>query len=250
MMVDQGGESGVIEDAQKEMINNIFEFDDTAVSEIMTHRTEIIGIEADAPLRDAVEASIKEGCSRLPVYEEDLDSVVGIVYVKDLLKYITCDLPAAETPRAVMRTPYFVPESMRCRELFKEMTTRRMQIAIVVDEYGGTAGLVTLEDILESIVGEIQDEYDDEEEDIAKINETTFLLDGATSLEEVEALTHVTLPEGEYETIAGFVLRELGYLPAADEIPPDVAFANLKFTIKEIKDKRLSSIQVEITPPV
>ncbi len=245
MLVDVGGEKGVIEDAQKEMIHNIFELDDMDVGDIMTHRTDIVGVEADAPLESVVEASMREGCSRVPVYEEDLDDIIGILYVKDLLKYVGTALPGGKPLRDVMRKAYFVPETMSCGELFKEMTAKHVQIAIVVDEYGGTAGLVTLEDILEAIVGNIQDEYDDEEEEISKIDESTFRLDGATNIEEIEDLTGVTLPEGEYETVAGFVIRQLGYLPQEGE-NPEIEYEGLRFTVEAVEDKRITLLQVKL----
>ena len=246
-MVDVGGEKGVIEDTQKEMINNIFEFDDIDVSDIMTHRTEIIGVEADEPLERVVEAAIAEGCSRIPVFEEDLDNIIGIVYIKDLLKYIGAPLPGDQTLRSVMRPAHLIPETKRCGELFQEMTGKHSQIAIAVDEYGGTAGLVTLEDLIESIVGNIQDEYDDEEEEISKIDETTFRLDGATAIEEVEELTGVSLPEGEYDTIAGFVISLLGYLPQEGETP-QMTFENLQFDVELVEDRRIAALTVKILP--
>jgi len=244
LLVDAGGEKGVIEEAQQEMIHNIFELDDLDAGDIMTHRTDIIGVEAGEPLENAVQAAMREGCSRLPVFEDDLDNIIGMIYIKDLLAYVGREMPG-KTPRDVMREAHFVPESKRCGELLKEMTARHIQIAAVVDEYGGTAGLVTLEDVLEAIVGSIQDEYDDEEEDISKIDESTFLLDGATAVEEVEELTGVTLPEGDYDTIAGFVIRELGYLPQAGE-RPEVEYKGLKFTVEEVGDRRVAVIKVEI----
>ncbi|MDR0531145.1 MAG: hemolysin family protein [Oscillospiraceae bacterium] len=247
MLVDAGGEKGVIEEAQQEMINNIFEFDDINVGDIMTHRTEIIGVEADEPLQRVVELSIEEGCSRIPVYQDDLDNIIGVVYIKDLLKYIGTALPGGQSLRGVMREAQFVPETKRCGALFTEMTAKRIQIAIVVDEYGGTAGLVTLEDVLESIVGSIQDEYDDEEEEISKIDERTFLLDGATNIEEVGELTGVELPEGDYETVAGFVISQLDFLPQEGEYPV-AEYENLRFTVEEVEERRISAIKVEILP--
>jgi len=244
MLVDEGGEKGVIEETQQEMIHNIFELDDLDAGDIMTHRTDIVGVEASEPLENAVKAAMKEGCSRLPVYEDDLDKIIGVIYIKDLLEYVGREMPG-KTPRDVMREAYFVPESKRCGELLKEMTARHIQIAAVVDEYGGTAGLVTLEDVLEAIVGSIQDEYDDEEEDISKIDESTFLLEGMTAVEEVNELTGVPLPEGDYDTIAGFVIRELGYLPQAGE-RPEVEYRGLKFTVEEVEDRRVAVIKVEI----
>ena len=246
MMVDDAGETGVIEEAQQEMIQNIFEFDDIDVGGIMTHRTDIIGVEASEPLERLVEFAIEEGVSRIPVFEDEIDDVIGVVYVKDLLKYIGAPLPGLGL-RDLMRPAVFVPETKRCGELFKEMTANKVQIAIVVDEHGGTAGLVTLEDVLESIVGKIQDEYDDEEEDILQVDDHTFMLDGATGVDEVEELTHVTLPEGNYETIAGFVISELGYLPRAGD-HPEVVFKHLRFVVEEVEDKRIAAIKVEILP--
>ena len=247
MLVDAGGEKGVIQEDQQEMIHNIFEFDDIDVGDIMTHRTEIIGVEVDEPLERVVEASMKEGCSRIPIFQDDLDTIVGIVYIKDLLKYIGASLPVETCLRDVMREACFVPETKRCGELFKEMTERHIQIAIVVDEYGGTAGLVTLEDALESIVGSIQDEYDDEEDEISKIDESTFLLEGITDIEEVSELTRVQLPEGEYDTVAGFVISQLGFLPKEHDHPV-VEYEHLRFTVEEVEDKRISAIKVEILP--
>ncbi|MDR2686222.1 MAG: hemolysin family protein [Oscillospiraceae bacterium] len=244
MLVDAGGETGVIEETQQEMIHNIFELDDLDAGDIMTHRTDIIGVEAGEPLENAVKAAMEEGCSRLPVYEDDLDKIIGVIYIKDLLPYVGRALPG-QSPREVMREAHYVPESKRCGELLKEMTASRIQIAVVVDEYGGTAGLVTLEDVLEAIVGSIQDEYDDEEEDISKIDESTFLLEGTTAIEEIEELTGVPLPSGDYDTIAGFVIRQLGYLPQAGE-RPEVEYEGLKFTVEEVEDRRVAVIKVEI----
>jgi len=244
MLVDAGGEKGVIEETQQEMIHNIFELDDLDAGDIMTHRTDIVGVEAGEPLENAVENAMREGCSRLPVYEDDLDNIIGMIYIKDLLPYVGREMPG-KTPREVMREVHFVPESKRCGELLKEMTARHIQIAAVVDEYGGTAGLVTLEDVLEAIVGSIQDEYDHEEEDISKIDESTFLLEGTTAIEEVAELTGVPLPEGDYDTIAGFLLRELGYIPAPGE-RPEVEYRGLKFTVEEVEDRRVAVIKVEI----
>jgi len=244
MLVDAGGETGVIEETQQEMIHNIFELDDLDARDIMTHRTDIIGVEANEPLENAVKAAMEEGCSRLPVYEDDLDKIVGVIYIKDLLQYVGKEMPD-KRPRDMMREAHYVPESKRCGELLKEMTATHTQIAVVVDEYGGTAGLVTLEDVLEAIVGSIQDEYDDEEDDISKIDESTFLLEGMTAVDEVEELTGVPLPEGDYDTIAGFVIRQLGYLPQPGE-RPEVEYKGLKFTVEEVEDKRVAVIKVEI----
>ena len=247
MMVDVGEEKGVIEDVQKEMINNIFEFDDLDAGDIMTHRTDMVAIEEDDPLDDVVRLSVEEGRSRIPVYEEDPDNIIGVVYIKDLLPYVGHQLPKETTLRSIMREAYYIPETKNCGDLFTEMTETHTQIAIVVDEYGGTAGLVTIEDLLESIVGNIQDEYDDEEEEISKINENTFTIDGTTFIDEVDELVGVQIPEGDYDTLAGFLISRLGYLPKDGEMN-EVDYENLHFTILNVEDRRIGKVKVEITP--
>lgn len=246
MMVDVGGEKGVIEDVQKEMINNIFEFDDLDAGDIMTHRTDMVAVEVGDDLSEVVDTAVSEGYSRIPVYEDDQDNIIGIVYVKDLLAYVGKKMPA-KSLRDIMRTPMYVPESKICGDLFKEMTEKRTQMAVVVDEYGGTAGIVTLEDIVEAIVGNIQDEYDDEDEEISKINETTFTIDGMTNLEEVAELTGTELPEGSYDTVAGFIIKELGLLPEEGKTY-EVNYKNLKLTVLSIDERRIDKVRVEILP--
>ena len=248
MMVDVGGEKGVIEDDQKEMINNIFEFDDIDAGDVMTHRTDVVAADvSDINVDDFIRLAIENGRSRIPLYEEDIDNIVGIVYVKDLLKYIGKQVPAENLLHDIMREPYFVPESKACGELFKEMRARRLQMAVVVDEYGGTAGIVTIEDIVEAVMGNIQDEYDHEDEEISKIDDNTFTVDGTIDFEEVEELIGKELPEGDYETLAGYVIDELQCIPKDGEMN-EVVFENVKFTVLSVEDRRIEKIKVEIFP--
>ncbi len=247
MMVDVGGEKGVIEDVQIEMINNIFEFDDIDVADIMTHRTDMVCIDDDEPLSEAVKLSIENGFSRIPVYEEDPDDIIGIVYIKDFLKYVGTSLPKTKTVKDMMRPAYYVPETKRCGELFTEMTEKRVQMAVVIDEYGGTAGIVTLEDLLESIVGNIQDEYDQEDEEISIINDTIFEVDGITDIEEVEEHIGKTFPDGDYDTIGGYIISVLGFLPQDGEMN-EVQFENVKFTVLNVEERRIGKVKVEILP--
>ena len=247
MMVDVGGEKGVIEDVQIEMINNIFEFDDIDVADIMTHRTDMVCVDEEEPLSEAVKLSIENGFSRIPVYKEDPDNIIGIVYIKDFLKYVGANLPKTKTVKDMMRPAYYVPETKRCGELFTEMTEKRVQMAVVVDEYGGTAGIVTLEDLLESIVGNIQDEYDHEDEEISIINETTFEVEGITDIEEVEEHTGKTFPEGDYDTIGGYIISVLGFLPEDGQMN-EVQFENVKLTVLNVEDRRIGKVKVEILP--
>ena len=247
MMVDVGQEKGVIEDIQKEMINNIFEFDDIDVTDIMTHRTDMIAVEDTDTLRDAVELSIEHGYSRIPVFHEDQDNIIGIIYIKDLLKYVSESLPEDKKPGDIMREAYYVPFSKNCGELFSEMTEKRVQMAVVVDEYGGTAGIVTMEDLVEAIMGNIRDEYDDEEEEIAVVSENIFTVDGTTYIEEVNELIGDIIPEGDYDTLGGFIISLLGFLPKDGDMN-EVEFENVKFTILNVEERRIGKVRMEITP--
>ncbi len=247
MMVDVGQEKGVIEDQQKEMIDNIFDFDDMDVSDIMTHRTDMIAVEDTDSLKDVVKEAIDGGVSRIPVFHEDPDNIIGIVYIKDLLKYISSSLPKDKGPKDVMRKAYYVPFSKNCGELFNEMCEKRIQMAVVVDEYGGTAGIVTMEDLLEAIVGNIQDEYDNEDEEIVEVDDNLFTIDGTTAIEEVNELVDDVIPEGDYETLGGFIISQLGYLPKNGDMSV-VEYENLKLTVLNVEDRRIGKVRVEVFP--
>ena len=247
MLVDAGEEKGVIENSQAEMINNIFEFDDLDAGDIMTHRVDMSAVDADEGIDNIISEAIEEGYSRIPVYQEDQDNIIGIVYVKDLLKYVGKNLAGDLSIRDIMREAYFIPESKKCGELLREMIERHIQMAIVVDEYGGTAGLVTFEDLIESIIGNVQDEYDDEEEEISKINDNIYTIDGTTDLDEVDELVGAKLPMGDYDTVAGFIIAKLGYLPQDGNM--DVCeFENLKFTVLSVDGRRIDKVKIEILP--
>ena len=247
-LVEQDQLSGLLELSQREMINNIFLFDDITAGDIMTHRTDIEAVEDIASVSDVVDTVIKEGFSRIPVYKDDLDNITGIVYVKDLLKFIGAEIGSDENLKDYVRTPLFVPETISCIKLFKQMKDKRVQLAIVVDEYGGTAGLVSMEDILESIVGNIQDEYDEEEKEYEKIDDKTFIFDGSAETELFEKVLKRDIPDGDYDTLAGFVINLLGYVP--DDISSDedltVSFENITFTVLKVEERRIEQIKVEI----
>ena len=247
MMVDVGEEKGVIEESQKEMINNIFEFDDIPIADVMTHRTDVTAVEVTDHIDEALKASIDEGFSRIPVFEDDLDNIVGVLYIKDLLTYVGKDLPKSITAGELMRDAYYVPESKKCGDLFTELTEKHIQMAIVVDEYGGTAGIITLEDLIESILGNIQDEYDDEEEDVEQLSENIFTIDGTTDIEEVSEILDRKLPKGDYETLGGMIMAELGYIPSADALPT-VEIANVLFTVESLDERRIDRVRAEKLP--
>lgn len=246
-IVDQGEETGLIEESQKEMINNIFEFDDLTAGDVMTHRTDVEAVEIGSNISDAVSRAIEEGYSRMPVYENDLDNVKGILYVKDLLKYVNSAVPTELTPADVMREAYFIPESKKCRDLFSEMTEKHLQMVIVSDEYGGVAGIVTVEDLIESIMGNIQDEFDDEEEEFEQISENIFNIEGTSDIHEVEELLGIEFPEGEYDTIAGYIMSVIGRIPDADE-HPIVECEGFGFMVAEMDDRRITRVIAERLP--
>ncbi len=247
MMVDAGEEKGVIEESQKEMINNIFEFDDIVAADVMTHRTDIEAVEINDKIADVIEKTVEAGYSRLPVFEEELDNIKGIIYVKDLLPYVGKRVPSEIKIADLMRPAEFVPESKRCGDLFNEMTEKRLQMIFVCDEYGGIAGLVTIEDLLESIVGNMQDEYDNEDEEFEQVNETTYTFDGTTDTEELIEVFGIQLPEGEYDTIGGYIMSELGRIPSEDE-HPQVTYQRLLFTVLEVDERRIERVKVELLP--
>ena len=247
MMVDAGEEKGVIEESQKEMINNIFDFDDVPVLEVMTHRTEMEAVEISDKIEDVVKLGCEKGYSRIPVYEDELDNIKGILYVKDLLPYVGKSMPAGKKISRMMREANFVPESKRCGDLFKEMTEKHVQMMIVSDEYGAVSGLVTIEDLLESIVGNIQDEYDNEEQDFVKVNDTTFNFDGTTNIDEVEEQLDLKFPEGEYDTLGGFIMSELGHIPTEEE-KAEVTFGGYSFKVLEVEERRIETVRAEKLP--
>lgn len=247
-MVGEGEELGVIEETERDMITNILDFNDTTVSEVMTHRTDICAVSESATIEDVTSVAAEEGFSRLPVYREDIDAIAGICYAKDFLPYVGKPVPSFIHLRDMLRPAYFIPESKKCSQLFREFQERRIQIAVVVDEYGGTAGLITLEDLIESILGNIQDEYDNEQEEIFRVSENEFTVDGTTSIDEISDLTDTELPEGDYDTIAGLVTDLLGRIPKENE-HPSVQVCGLTITVLEIEDQRLSRLLIVKNDP-
>ncbi len=243
MLVDVGEEKGVIEESQKEMINNIFEFDDINASDVMTHRTDIVAVDINDTFDDVIRLATEEGYSRIPAYDEDIDDIKGIIYVKDLLKFVGHELPAGGLSQLI-REAHFVPETKLCGDLFSEMTEKHIQMCIVSDEYGGTAGLVTIEDLIESIVGNIQDEYDDEEEDIEQIDESNYTVDGTTDIDELGERLDTEFPEGDYDTLGGMIMSILGRIPDEDE-HPSVEAAGFRFTVQEVSERRIGKVHIE-----
>lgn len=250
MLVDAGNEMGFIEESQKEMINNIFEFDDTTAGEVMTHRTEIVAIDKDAKISEVVYLAINEGFSRLPVYEKDMDNILGLIYVKDLLCLVGCNSSEEFKISDFIRPVMYVPESVKCRALFAEFKKQKAHMAIVVDEYGGTAGLVSMEDVLESIVGDIEDEYDEQEEEIQQLAEDAYILDGTVELKEVSKLTGLSFEEEDedLDTLGGFLIHRLGHIPDKDEAP-EIVHSGWRFTVLGMDERRIDKVSMQRIQP-
>jgi putative hemolysin len=243
MMVDVGKERGTIQEDEKIMIDNIFEFDNIIVSDIMTHRTNIIAIPTGSTLKEVVQMINVEQYTRLPVYEDNIDNIIGILHVKDIIQFMeSCDEGSFNLSE-IIRKPYLVPASKRADDLFKDLQKTKVHMAVVIDEYGGTAGIVTSEDLLEEIVGNIFDEHDEEEKDIQKIDENTFMMTGAISLDEVKRFLDVDLPIEDYETLSGFVIGQLGRIPDEND-KPIIEFNGFMFKVEEADEKRIKHIKV------
>ena len=242
MMIDQGEENGTIQEDEKELINNVFEFNDITASEIMTHRTDIFAVDINMTPGELLEEIIEDDCrhSRIPVYDETIDDIKGILYVKDLIKNIT---KKTFKIKNIMKEAYFVSQNKLINEIFKELQKNKMQIAIVVDEYGGTAGLVTTEDILEEIVGDMYDEYDEIEEEYEKIDDKTYIISGSMPIYDVNKILKSHIPEGDYDTLSGYLQEELGRIPDEEE-NPIIETKELTFKIEEYEDKRILKVKV------
>jgi putative hemolysin len=245
-LVDVGEREGVIEEEEKQMIASIFELGDTLVREIMVPRLDVVALDSETTLAESLDLIIEKGHSRIPVYEGSIDQIIGFLYAKDLLRTFRdqqTDVPI----RQILRKAYFVPQSKKVDELFHDMQLRRIHAAVVVDEYGGTAGMVTIEDLLEEIVGEIQDEYDTEEPIYQQLGPTSYLFNGRIDLDEVSALIGLDLTQ-EYDnidTLGGFIYSQLGRVPEQGE---SLEYQDRHFTVISIDSRRIEQVRVEWHP--
>ncbi len=240
MLVDVGEEKGAIDENEREMINNIFEFDNKEVCDIMTHRTEIVGIPITASIKEIMDIVKEAKFTRYPVYEENIDDIIGILNIKDFIQ-LTEDRNDF-CLKNIIRQPYYVPSSKKADELFRELQSTKTHMAVVIDEYGGTAGIVTIEDLLEEIVGNIFDEYDEEEKEFEKLDENTFIISGVTSLDRVTEVLDVDLPVDDYDTLSGFIIGQLGRIPEEGETP-EVEFEEIVFKVEKVEEKRIARVK-------
>jgi CBS domain containing-hemolysin-like protein len=238
-------EETVIEEDEKELIASVFEFGDKLVREVMVPRIDVASVPVDMPMLSVLDVILKAGHSRIPVYNTSVDNVVGVLYAKDLLRYLRdgrTDVPLGK----ILRLAYFVPESKKVDELLGELQQRKVHMAIVVDEYGGTAGIVTIEDLLEEIVGEIQDEYDAEEPQVEAVADDEFLFDARVPLDEVNKLLKVELPAEGGDTLGGFIYSQLGKVPAVGDT---IEHENVVIEVVSVAGRRIKQVRATIVQP-
>jgi putative hemolysin len=244
LIVERGGEQGVLEAEEEQMINSIIELGERRLHEVMIPRIAIVSLQASATLDEAIDKVVDEGHSRIPVYEESIDEVVGILYAKDLLPILKTGDAPRPTLRSLLRTPVFVPESMTIDDLLHEFQRRKVHIAIVLDEYGGTAGLLTIEDLLEEIVGEIQDEYDTEEPMVVRISDDEARVDGRADVDDLAELFDTTLAledQDEYDTVGGLIYHRIGGVPSPGDV---IDVDGLQLTVETTDGRRVGKVLV------
>lgn len=246
MMIDVGEENGVLNETEKEMIEGIFEFDNTLVKEIMTPRTNVFSIDIDTQIQDIIDAVLEEQYSRIPVYENETDNIIGILFMKDLFRAMgNGDLENINI-RNMLRPAYFVPETKNTDKLFRELQKSKNHMAILIDEYGGFSGIVTIEDLIEEVMGNIFDEFDEDFESsefIQKIDNSTYIVSGMVSIDEINETLDASLPSEHYDTVGGFVIDLIGSIPKEDE-EHIVEYENLIFKVEKINEKRIELIKI------
>lgn len=239
-MIDASEEEGIINEDEGDMLQSIFEFGDTIVREIMVPRTDMRYCSFDDTVEELLHAIIDSGHSRIPIYQGSADRIVGLVYAKDLLKH--WGSPTAEIDMAsIMREPYFVPETKKIEELLKEFRTRRVHMAIAIDEYGGTSGLITIEDLIEEIVGDIQDEYDLEEDWLLPQEDGSLLVDGRLNIDEFEDYFSVAIPRERFDTVGGWLFHLFGRVPVKGET---ISSQGLLLTVEDCDERKILTARV------
>jgi putative hemolysin len=246
MLINVGEETGVINETEKDMIEGIFQFDDTLAKEIMTPRTNVFAIDIETPIDEILDQVLSEQYSRIPVYEEEIDNIIGVLYMKDLFVSLRRSRNAEmEGIRDMLRPAYFIPETKNIDTLFKELQNTKNHMAMLIDEYGGFAGIVTIEDLIEEIMGNIFDEYDESAEEIKKIDQNTYLVDGLVSINDINEALNIELPSDNYDTIGGFVVNLMGSIPNEEEHPV-LEFEGMKFKVEKVNEKRIEKLKIRL----
>ena len=248
-LVDVGKEHGVINETEKDMINSIFEFDDKLAKEVMTPRTNVYMIDIDEPLN--LENLLNEKYSRIPVFQGNIDNIIGILYMKDFI-YESYKVGFENVNiKDILHSPYFVPEMKNIDELFKELQITKKHMAILIDEYGGFSGIVTIEDLIEEVMGDIGDEFDDDETSLKSIDKNTFLASGLISIDELNENLNLNLDADseDYDTLGGLIIKLIGYIPKKDE-ECTVKHKDITFKVKEVNKKRIIKVEIIINTPL
>ncbi|MEJ6466377.1 hemolysin family protein [Fusobacterium ulcerans] len=243
-MVEAGQANGVFNETEKEMINSIFEFDDILASEIMIPRTDVYSIDIDASIGEYLDELLETKHSRIPVFEEDIDNIIGVLYIKDLILEARNKGFENVDIRSILRKPYLVPESKNIDTLFKEMQKSKKYIAILIDEYGGFSGIVTMEDLVEEVMGNIDDEYDDNEPKLEKIDNHIYLVDGLYPVDELIDILNIDIVSKNHNTISGYLIDTLGEIPDNSYLDKEIKINNTIFKIKSIKENRIDKIEL------
>ena len=238
-MLEAGRESGELKEEGKKMITGVFAFDDILAYEIMTPRTDVFAIDIKDSADEYIDELMELRYSRIPVYEDDSDNIIGILYIKDYLIKAREDGFENVDIKSILRTPYFVPETKNIDSLFFELQKTKQHIAILIDEYGGFCGIVTMEDIIEEVMGDIDDEYDEEEEEIREIGRNLYIVEGSMDIDDLNEELGLNLESEDSETIGGFLIELLGEIPDEENIGKEIFFENCVFTIKTVKDRRI-----------
>lgn len=250
-IVNEGHQQGELLDSEAEMITNIIEFGDKEAHDIMTHRKNIAAINADTTIKDCFEFVLNENYSRFPVYEDDIDNIIGIMHLRDFLKIYSDSYKRNHTilelKDEMLFEPHFIPGTRNINALFKSMQSEKVHMAIVVDEYGQTSGIVTMEDILEEIVGNIMDEYDEEEQYILRNNDGSYIMDGYTLLDDIEDLLDISFEGEDSDTLSGFIISRMEHLPDDNE-EFDTWYSNYRFRVMEVENKRIKKVRVIYQP--
>jgi CBS domain containing-hemolysin-like protein len=242
------GSAGLIDEDERRMIRRIMALEETTAREIMVPRIDIVALPSDSSFEETARVIVERGYSRIPIFEDTIDNIVGVVYAREVVSYLANSAKPTDI-KAVARPPYFVPESKKVDELLAEMRQNKLSIAIVVDEYGGTAGLVTIEDLVEEIVGEIADEFDVQEETIHRVSETEAILDARVSIDALQELFGIQVEEGDFDTVGGFVFNHLGKMPSVgEEIRVDGLIVRI-LSVSGHRIKRVRVIKQEPPPP-
>ena len=245
-MLEAGQESGELKEEGKKMITGVFAFDDILAYEIMTPRTDVFAIDINDPPEEYIDELMSLKFSRIPVYEDDSDNIIGILNIKDYLIQARQNGFENVDIRSILRTPYFVPETKNIDSLFFELQRTKQQIAILIDEYGGFCGIVTMEDIIEEVMGEIDDEYDEEEQELTKLDENLYQIEGSMYLNDINEELGTNLESEDSETIGGFIIDMFGEIPDEDDLGKELGWENLVFTIDSVKDRRIEKITMKI----